>query len=197
MFAYCLNSPVSRVDMSGNISEDAAKEKIKEQRDEILAAAEEFDVDPVAIACCIYAEQVLNYDWKDVITDYLCYFLDTSIGFGQVKVSTAKFLEDAGYMPATEAYFNPDCPDLYISRNLNIAAKLLDDTENIRYVAAYLAYWQDTWSSVIDISQRTDILATLYNLGTNAKSPNHNPSPNAFGEFAAAQYALMEELLYD
>jgi len=60
MFAYCLNSPVSRVDMNGNISEEAAKEKIKEKREEILAAAEEFDVDPVAIACCIYAEQVLN-----------------------------------------------------------------------------------------------------------------------------------------
>jgi len=100
-------------------------------------------------------------------------------------------------MPVTEAYFPSDCPDLYISRNLNIAVKLLDDAENIRYVAAYLAYWQNTWSSVIDISQRTDILATLYNLGTNAKAPNTNPSPNLFGKFAGEQYALMEDLLYN
>lgn len=52
---------------------------------------------------------------------------------------------------------------------------------NIRYVAAYLAYWQDRWSDTLDISNMPEILGTLYNLGDNANEPNTSPKSNGFG----------------
>ena len=109
--------------------------------------------------------------------------MDTSIGIGQVRVSTARDLEDKGYMEITTAlaYYDLESSYIYMSRNSRIASKLTNPETNIRYVAAYLRYWQDTWYTTHDISDRIDILCTLYNLGDNANKPNSDPKPNDFG----------------
>ena len=192
MFVYCLNSPVSRIEILGYISEDAAKKIIKDNIASIIEAGQEFSVDPVTIAGCIYSEQVLNVDWKDYFFDYPCYFLDTSIGVGQVKVSTAIILEDLGYIEKTEPVSNLTN---MVSRKQLIAGKLLNDKANIRYVAAYLSAWQDVWESTIDISDKPEILGTLYNLGTRARKPNKNPSPNAFGSYLKTKYDMLYKLI--
>ena len=192
MFVYCLNNPVTRLDKGGYISEEAADDLIEEKSEQIKAAGEEFGVDPVAIAICIYAEQVQNVDWKDTCFDIICYWMDTSIGLGQVKVSTAIMLEDAGYLEETEAFY---VNDLYITRQQIVTGKLMNDDYNIRVVAAYLKYWQDTWGDTYDISDLPAILATLYNLGTNANAPNKNPKPNPFGQYAAEKYEHVATLV--
>ena len=58
-------------------------------------------IDSKLIAAVIYTEQANNMNFLDVLTDGIggFYGIDTSIGIGQVKVSTAKLLEDKGYMP--------------------------------------------------------------------------------------------------
>jgi len=193
MFAYCNNSPIYYVDSQGRRSEKAASEIIEQNADIIIAAAEEFDVDPVTVASCIYAEQVLNYDWKDELFDYFLYFLDTSIGVGQVKVSTACLLEDEGYIEKTESLKSPS---FFVSRWYMVSVRLTDNTYNIRCVAAYLRYWQDKWGDVYDISNKPDILGTLYNLGDRANAPNTNPSANPFGTYVKNKYNYVEQLLY-
>ena len=64
------------------------------------------------------------------------------------------------------------CPGFF-SRKQAIADKLCNDYHNVRYIAAYLKYHQDTWRNVYDISGRIDILTTLFNIGY--KTPNANP----------------------
>ena len=193
MFVYCLNNPICRIDLYGNVSEEAAKEKIEENKEEIIAAGKEFNVDPAIIAACIYVEQVLNVNWMDSLSDLLCYSFDTSIGIGQVRVSTAILVEDNGYMEQSQGFY---ANQLYISREEVVATTLADDKANIRYVAAYLAYWQDRWSDTLDISNMPEILGTLYNLGDNANEPNTSPKSNSFGRHVGVAYGMMKMLLY-
>lgn len=82
-----------------------------------------------------------------------------------------------------------------VSREEAIADKLTDDKTNIRYVAAYLAYWQDRWKEVFpEIDKRTDVLATLYNQGE-VRQPHSNPMSNPFGDYAKENYARVLKLL--
>ena len=110
-YSYCFNDPMLLVDLDGawpewlDVSEKGAKDKIRDNKENINKAAEEFGVDPKLIAAVIYTEQANNMNFRDVLTDGIggFYGIDTSIGIGQVKVSTAKLLEDKGYMPKTRA----------------------------------------------------------------------------------------------
>ena len=54
------------------------------------------------------------------------------------------------------------CPGFF-SRKQAIADKLCNDYHNVRYIAAYLKYHQDTWRNV------------------GYKTPNANPQPGLFG----------------
>lgn len=74
--------------------------------------------------------------------------------------------------------------------------KLEDNETNIRYVAAYLRYWIDEWSDVLDISNMPDILATLFNVGVHAKAPNSHPTANNFGKSVAFIYDYLKKVLY-
>lgn len=76
-------------------------------------------------------------------------------------------------------------------------AKMLENPEiSIRYAAAYCAYIQDIWkNSYPEISGRTAIVATVYNLGHEKTSPNANPKPNNFGTFARDNYYYVRRLM--
>ena len=157
----------------------ANKEVIKE-------AAGKFGVDPNIVAGCIYTEQNSNYNIIDVLTDLPLFFMDTSLGIGQVKVSTAVLLAELGYV---------DVVGNGASQNLEIAYRLHTDSEyNIYCVAAYLSLHQSQWAETYDISNNPAILGSLYNLGE--KTPHTNPVPNPFGEDVASCYWYMELLLY-
>ena len=190
-----------------------ASEIIKRNATAIKDAGAYYGVNPAIIAACIYTEQITNVNVIDKLTDLPAYFADTSIGIGQVKVSTAKMLEDSGYIQKTEcvglepvwidaaSYFIPvwDAPaygTVRGSREKAIAYRLTVESENINYVAAYLAYWQDRWKDVYpEIDGRTAVLASLFNLGKNANPPNANPKPIPFGERAKQEYPYMCQLL--
>lgn len=75
-YNYCWNQPINYIDRNGerpewiDTSEEGAREKIEENKENIIRAAEEAGV-------------------------------DTSVGIGQVRISTAKEIEEMGYMPLT------------------------------------------------------------------------------------------------
>lgn len=131
-------------------------------------------------------------DWID---PFVANALDVSLGIGQVRISTATKIEDAGYMSKT-VYYEWHGNSRVNNRRAGIINKLQSDKENVRYAAAYLSYFQDLWKdSYPEIDGRTAILATLYNLGEEQTSPNANPQPNNFGTFARDNYYYMRRLL--
>ena len=201
-YNYCNNNPLKHIDSSGLRPKEWADKIIKDNAIYIISAAEEFEIDPGILAATIYAEQRLNVNWIDDYIDGIAgfYGIDTSIGVGQVKISTAKFVEEEGYMPAVSAKHGGWQILLigFIHGTEQMAReKTLEDPEtNIKYVAAYLKYFLDLWENVYpDIYTRTDILATLYNLGHNKTHPHSNPEPNPFGEFAEENYSYVLKLL--
>lgn len=74
--------------------------------------------------------------------------------------------------------------------------RLEDNMYNVMYVAAYLKYFIDTWKPFYnEIEVRTDILATLYNVGHETTTPHNSPESNQFGEYAYEYYDMMYILL--
>ena len=190
MYAYCSNSPVMNADYSGR---EIRKEicitcwggtghyPSSDFDLAIFDAANEFNVDPTMVASVISAERKHNvniFDLADVPLEYLG--IDTSIGVGQVKVNTAKLMEDLGYMEP--------------SPNRFARIKRLNDMRiNIRYTAAYLAYMRDTWKNEYpSIERDVAVWGTLYNIGkTEAHS---NPKPNQFGLWCVEEYGLLKSI---
>ncbi|PWL44980.1 MAG: hypothetical protein DBY45_04840 [Clostridiales bacterium] len=197
----------AKEELNEDTDKGRAAKVIMEHADEIKMAATRYQVDAAIIAGCIFTEQYLNVDFVDDLTDWIgaTGILDTSIGIGQVKVSTAKQLEEAGYMSKTYVdngvNFVIPTPLTTSVKELNqraetaARAKRLDnDYENIMYVAAYLSQFVDQWKEEFpEISVRPDILGTLFNLGY--RTPNPNPSPNSFGSTVGENYQYMRELL--
>lgn len=175
---------------------------IVKYRKEIKAAGKKYSVDPVIVGGCIYAEQKRNVNFVDTLTDWVGFYgvLDTSIGIGQVKVSTAIMLEDKGYVSKTKktdgGWKIPLVGFVHGTRTMAVAKRLENNKCNITYVAAYLKYWIDDWKPVYPkIGKKPAILGTLYNLGDNAKDANPNPKPNEFGKYVKKKYKYVKKKL--
>ena len=70
--------------------------------------------------------------------------------------------------------------------------RLENNDLNIMYVAAYIKAIEDIWEDEFpEISNRLDILGSLYNLG-HEKKPHNNPEANWFGEHTLEFYDLMK-----
>lgn len=153
-----------------------------------------------------------NANWKDSFDSTIAVKigLDTSIGVGQVKVSTAQLLEDKGYVPKTIVRWYESL--LGIDRKGKIAIGLDNCEKNIQYVAAYLKYQTDIWEPVCpQIRNNPELLGTLYNLGheirgdgllgyilgigNRYREPHPNPDSNKFGRDVKSYYHLMNGLL--
>ena len=204
LYAYCMNDPVNGVDPNGMIDWREASEIIRSNAWAIKNAGAYYGVNPAILAGCIYTELTWNYNWIDDMTDLSLYYMDTSIGIAQVKVSTAVMLEENGYIAKTEfshivenLWYAPGVGYVEASnRNEAIAIRLTSESESINYAAAYLSYWQNVWKNEYpEIDGRSAILGTLYNLGDRANDPNPNPSPNDFGINVRNEYEYMRELL--
>lgn len=208
---YISDSSVKKKPLLPKTDWQDASDIIRRNATAIKNAGKYYGVNPAIIAACIYTEQITNVDIIDALTDVPAYFLDTSIGIGQVKVSTARMLEDEGYIAKTEylamsiamndiliIWSTPGySKGTAIARNREeaIAKRLTVESENVNYVAAYLKYFQDRWKDVYpEIDGRTAILATLFNQDE-VRPPHANPVPSPFGEDAKKEYDYMRQLL--
>ncbi len=204
-------NPESKVSFLPATDWKDASDIIVRNADAIKNAGRYYEVNPAIIAACIYTEQITNVNILDPLTDVPFYWADTSIGIGQVKVSTAKMLEDEGYIAKTEYHSMEVYGNRIVarwktpgheggviyagSREEAIAHRLTTESENINYVAAYLRYYQDRWKDAYpEIDGRTAVLATLYNQGEQWP-PHGNPKPNDFGKQAKSEYYYMRQLL--
>jgi len=164
----------------------------------IIKAANVKRVDAQVLAGVIFAENMLNVNFVDTYLEYplswYLYFVPFSLGVAQVKLDTAKYVEDQGYMPAVKGKW---IGLVYYNANQIRATILQDNYICILYAAAYLALIADMWVKEFPtIRVRPDIWGSLYNLGHN-KPPHANPQPRyPFGVFVGEYYGYMGKLLY-
>jgi hypothetical protein len=133
----------------------------------------------------------MNYDWKDDVLDEILAAsgLNSSLGFCQVKLKTAYWIENQ-INDAESAFYPGDKYKglLKVSHSPEeIIKKLYNDSLNICYAAAYMKIFQSYWKkSGCPIDKFPEILGTLYSAGPYntegmLRKPNHNPKPNYFG----------------
>lgn len=173
-------------------SPDVTLTKLKERQPLIDDAANKFAVNPHYLTAIIYVERILNYDWTDDAWDAPLAKAgkNSSIGFAQVKLKTAYFIERQLHDPAGPFYPGKLYQNLLqVSKSPNeLIAKLTNDSLNILYAAAYLRLMQSRWETAgFSLNQRPDILGTLYSAGLfnndgTERQPNANPKPNEFGK---------------
>jgi len=170
---------------------DAALQTLKENRDLIIEHSRLFDVQPRIVAAVIYAERVLNVNWRDTYLDKLMALnrINSSIGFCQVKLNTARWIEK-NLNDTSSKYFLGDSIAAFFPESVyldELIERLEDTSRNIIYAVAYLAMFKNRWLRAgVDIGCRPDILGTLYSLGaykTNGEErlPHPDPVPNTFG----------------
>ena len=187
---------------------------ISKNSEAIKAAGKKYGVNPSIIAACIYTEQIVNYNIGDVIADKM-YWRNPSVGIGQVQIATAQSIEDKGLVEKTKylgkmqdwhanGYVEKDAwqiPGYGIflgTKEEAIAKRLNIDEQCIEYVGAYLKLIQDLWKDAYPIIDgKSDILATLYNMGEygGSRGINSSPKPSPFGNTAKANYYHMQYLL--
>lgn len=133
---------------------------------EISCAANHFGIAIEPMIGAIGAELAYNTDWEDMIQNLVARGgiplpSAVSVGFGQVNGKGAS---------ATQNFFSQHYPGVYFPRNADasstLARKLAREETNIFYVAAVIAHAQFAYKNAgCDISQRPDILVSLYNSG--------------------------------
>jgi len=171
---------------------DTTIAKIKTNQKLIKEASKIFNIDSNILKSIIYVERTQNYTWEDdALDEYLAQVgLNSSIGFCQVKLKTAYWIE---------VQLNDNLAKYCIGGNYNgilklsnspdkIITKLQNDSLNILYAAAYIKIIQTQWQKdSFPINDRADILGTLYSTGLfyrngTERKPNENPKANWFGK---------------
>jgi hypothetical protein len=174
-------------------AEDSSEtmKKLEAKKSLIHNAAVKFDVNESYLKAIIYVERTMNYDWKDDALDEILAAsgLNSSLGFCQVKLKTAYWIENQLNNAESEFYPGDKYKGLLkISGSpKEIIKKLYNDSLNICYAASYLRIFQSYWKkSGCPIDNSPEILGTLYSsgpyyIGGRLRKPNKNPKPNLFG----------------
>jgi len=177
---------------------DTTITKLQQRAELIEIASKTFGINSKILTAIIFTERTLNYTWEDEAMDNILAEagLNSSIGFCQVKLKTAYWIEvqlndtSAAYFP-NKAYKGKislsNSPDEIIN-------KLENDLLNILYAAAFvriaISYWE---KAGFPIDNKADILGTLYSTGLfkrdgTIRIPNKNPKANEFGKRVGKQY---------
>lgn len=163
---------------------------LKELKDVIESSAKQLGVDAVAIAGSIMSENSLNVSISDDVQDLLVRIgvakkgevlgKKFTYGLGQLNFHVAREAEDYIAKIEKRAPISDD----------ELSSALLIPAKSIYYVGAVIRKVQDDYKKVgIDISDKPEILTTLYNLGRSASKAvetsrsGQAPRPNYFGFF--------------
>ncbi|MEA3432582.1 MAG: hypothetical protein U9R01_07950 [candidate division WOR-3 bacterium] len=166
--------------------------KIKERKLLFQQAGVCFDVNWEYLSAIVFVERALFYDWTDDALDIILARAgrNSSIGFCQVKIKTAYWIEKQLNDPFSKFYPGEKYRNiLKVSESPEeLIYKLKNDTLNIYYASAYLRIIQSYWEKAgFPIDNRPDILGTLYSTGLfyrdrRIRKPNKDPKSNEFGK---------------
>lgn len=168
-------------------------------RNTVIKIARLYKIDSTTLIAPLIAENTMNVNITDMIQDFLTLNKLTpeaellgrpmTVGPGQIYTSTALKVE--GLAARIEGRKKR-------SRR-EITSILSTSLGSLMYAAAILREAQDVYEkNGIDISQRPEILGTLYNIGEpekrveNTLKTQRAPLPNYFGYFIALQYRYIQ-----
>ncbi len=179
---------------------EKAYNKIIENKDLVMSASQKFDINPVFLSAIIYTERTRNYDWTDEAFDEVIARVgqNSSIGFGQIKIKTAYFIEKQISDSTSKFYCGKFYKDnLKISKTpFQLIEKLQNDSLNILYAAAYIRIIQTIWENRgFSINDNPEIIGSLYQLGLFhpnglLREPHFNPEANEFGKMVKESVEL-------
>jgi hypothetical protein len=167
---------------------EAIKEKLMAHRKYILEAAKEFSIDPAMLGAILIDEIARLLPFESIFETLGGDIIgaNVSVGVAQVKIDTAHDLIRKGA-------YHPNLKDrrLPYVRLINGGRRhlydyLIQPKHNVRFAAAFIRFVIDFWSQHIDLSNRTDIVATLYNQGYG--EPKKNPKANERGKQIANEF---------
>ena len=160
--------------------------RLKPLAPEIKAAAKKYDIDPYTLGAILVDEylRIGPDDFLDILGRYDIW--DTSVGLAQIKMDTARDIIAKGYYKGVD-------PSIFDS---DLYALLTNDKKSIHFAAACIKIHIDQWRSEIDLSDRPEILGTLYSWGY--KTPHGKPGPSDRGkQIKNKLYPFAKEILGD
>ncbi|MGB2867466.1 MAG: hypothetical protein WBD36_03370 [Bacteroidota bacterium] len=179
-------------------NEHQALRVLRSNCENIKNAAILFNVHPRDVASVIFVEHLMNVTWVDRKLDvtFAKYGFNTSIGLGQVKVETAKWIESTLRDSASRYFLGDSLGTIFpaTASKPDLISRLSDSAWNACYVAANIAMIDKRWADAgISLSGRVDVLATLYSVGVvqsgvEKRKPHSNPLANQFGRLAEQFY---------
>jgi hypothetical protein len=176
-------------------------EVLAKNADHIKRCATAVGLSPRLVASVIFAERRENYRLNDALLDawFARFGYNASIGFGQVKVNTAVWIEREVSIPRSSYYLNSTVAHLFLQKSSRsqLIEKLNNDSINCLYATTYLAMIWKRWSNAglkWDENTAAGILSTLYSLGVflangAERLPHSAPKMNELGRVAQAFFS--------
>ncbi|MEK7192824.1 MAG: hypothetical protein AAB682_01685 [Patescibacteria group bacterium] len=165
------------------------RDRIKLNASIITQAARASDIDRYLLGAIIIDEIIRRSPFEEIQDKLLLDLLgrNVSVGVAQIKLETANELIKIGlYNP------NPDDKKLPFSGNLKkrdreyLYQYVIMPRHNIRFAAAFVRRVIRLWSRYVDLSNRPEIIGTLYHQGYGR--PHPNPESNKRGEQIANEF---------
>jgi len=172
---------------SYQVSIAKVKEKVLENKDYIASAARYFSINENLLGA-ILIDEISQAGAFEFILDAIggnLIGVNTSAGVAQIKLNTAHNL-------IIKELYNPDKSNKKLLSKLNMSTRreLYDYVKlpkhSIYFAAANIRYFIDSWKSEIDLSNRIEILATLYHLPY--RKPHNKPRENERGLQIAGEF---------
>lgn len=113
--------------------------------------------------------------------------LNISVGIAQVKIDTAnQLIKRSLYNPNPNDKKLPFVGVLSNSDRKYLYKYLIQPKHNIRFAAALIRAFIDDWKKEIDLSEKSEILATLYHLPY--RKPHSKPEADKRGNQIAIEF---------
>lgn len=183
-----LGEEIIIVDSIPRTTKASVRSKLTPHRQLIFAAAKYFSIDPCTLGAIIIDEIVRMAPFESIsdalLPDVLSF--NVSVGIAQVKLETARGLIKSGY-------YNPNPKDKKLSKEeigstpqSTLYEYVVQPKHCIYFSAAAIKNLIDQWSLVLDISDRPEIIGTLYHQPP--MKPNLHPGPDERGAQIASEF---------
>lgn len=172
--------------------------ELHEKSEIIQNSAEKLEISPRLLASIIYTEKRINITLVDSYEDIYAYLgANSSIGLAQIRLNTGKWIIDSVKDSTSDYYIEKRYHHwlpVYPGRS-DLIRLLKQDTPNCILAAFHIKQIIRRWQKDgYDISQRPDIVVTLYTYGLTDRetgkeiTPHENPKSNFLGTIAINFY---------
>ena len=165
--------------------------------DIIKKAAQEFSIDQYILGAILIDEIARLAPFEPIVEKMGADIIgkNTSVGVAQVKIETANdLIKKDLYNPSPSDKKLPFSGNLTNEDRRHLYQYAVRPKHSIRFAAAFIRYVIDFWLPHIDLTNRPDIIGTLYHQGYG--SPNPHPESIERGEQIANEfYSLAKKWL--